>query len=222
MTAGQLTSGSSVGDGVALLARMIRRAGYESVLAAVAHHAVFLHPDTVAQTGGEALFPVARNMVMRGKFGELPDGRQAMFDDNTSPTNAYLWAARLARSEIRDVQFNHVWPASNDRDAYTALWNVCMTPAFLSKTTDGSNHPEVIAALRYRAYLLYGALPHDQVVPEKPEGFDELRWAPFPGAVTNLEATLRNRLRSSPKSRTVIGCRKIGWLYSGWEPDQSV
>ncbi len=201
---------------------MIHQAGYESVLAAVAQHAVFLHPDTVAQTGSQALFPVTRKLAMRGKMGDLLDGRKAMFDDNTSPTNAYLWAARVERSAIRDVQFNHVWPASDDRDAYTALWNICMTPAFLAKTTDGSNHPEVTAALRYRAYQLYGPLPHNQVAPSKPECFDRLKWAPFPPAVKNLESTLRDRLRRAPKSRTTIGCRVIGWLYSGWEPDASV
>lgn len=161
-------------------------------------------------------------MPLRGEIGELPDGRLAMFDDNLSPTNAFLWAAGVSRSEVRDVQYKHVWSESGNRDAYKALWNVCVTSAFLAKTTDGSNHPEAVAALRYRAYDLYNFAPIGVSVPSKPAGYDELRWVSHPKPVANLERVLRGRLRSSPKSRTTIACREIGWLYSHWEPDATV
>jgi hypothetical protein len=157
---------------------VIVQAGYPSVAAAVAEHTVFLHPETVMQTRGSALFPVVRSMARRGQIDVHGDGRRVLFDDNLSPTNAFVWAGRISRG--RDVQFNHIWTASDNRDAYTALWNLCATPAFLAKTTDGSNHPEVTAALRFRAYSLYGALPEGEPAPPEPESYDHPRWAPHP------------------------------------------
>ena len=123
-----------------------------SVVAAVAERAVFLHPDTVRQTGGQAVFPTIRDMLHRGTFDTMADGRHVLRDDNTSPTLAFLWAA--GRTKGPDVQYNHVWNDSANPDAYTALWNICATPAFLAKTTDGSNHPDVVAALRGRPFLV--------------------------------------------------------------------
>src|ERR1700738_4572553 len=52
-------------DGVATLDALLRRAGYQSVAAAIAEHTVFLDPATVAQTGGHPVFPVIRDMLDR-------------------------------------------------------------------------------------------------------------------------------------------------------------
>jgi hypothetical protein len=211
-------------DGSAQLLAILVKAGYPSTLAAVAEHTVFLHPDTVSQTGNSALFPVAPDMMRRGQFAELSDGRRVLLDDNTSPTLAFVWAAGRLNSTgvVRDVQFNHVWDGASDPDTYTALWNVCLTPAFLAKTTDGKNHPEVVAALRYRAWELYQARPMDRPVPEPPEGYDRLSWATSPPPVADLAGTLRARLMASPKSRPATASRTIGWLFSGWKPDTSI
>lgn len=211
-------------DGVErLTSLLVGQARYPSVVAAVAEHAVFLHPETVAQTRGEPLFPVIRlrNMSERGNIATHA-GRRVLLDDNTAPTSAFLWAAGLKRGGYRDTQFNHVWNASRDVGAYTALWNVCATPAFLAKTTDGSNHPQVIAALRYHAYKQFGMLPADTTPPPEPTGYAELRWAESTPRIADLEASVRERLRRSPKSRTAKACREIGWLFSGWDPDPSI
>jgi hypothetical protein len=184
-------------DGVEQLTDLlVRRAGYPSVVAAVAEHAVFLDPETVAQTDGAALFSTIRmrNVSERGSIHEV-NGRRVLLDDNTSPTDAFLWAAGIERGKVREMQFNHVWAVSHDPDAYTALWNICATPAFLAKTTDGSNHPEVVAALRFRAYRLYGVMPAGTPRPKEPAGYRELRWAPHPAAVSDLAGTLTARLR---------------------------
>ena len=209
-------------DGVHDLATLIKQAGYSSVVAAIARHTVFLHPDTVAQTNGAALFPVVRDrdMTRRGHLDVLPGGRAVLLDDNTSPTLAFLWAA--GRTKGPDVQFSHVWDRSRDPDAYTALWNLCATPAFLAKTTDGSNHPEVRQALQFHAYGLYGCLPKGQAAPEQPDGYERLTWAPHPAPVVTLEEVIRGRLRGSPKSRPAIACQKAGWLFSGWQPDSTL
>ena len=80
-------------DGAASLRRLLECAGYQSVAHAVAEHTVFLHPDTVAQTRGEAVFPVIRSPLNtpRARVVELPDGRRVWADDNGPPTSAFLW-----------------------------------------------------------------------------------------------------------------------------------
>ncbi|MGH9299116.1 MAG: hypothetical protein ACRDZT_04315, partial [Acidimicrobiales bacterium] len=140
-------------DGVAALADVLARAGYPSIAEAVAAHSLFLHPDTVAQAGPDALFRIVRDARRRGSFGQLPDGTDVMFDDNTSPKLVFLWAAQAVTGP--DVQYNHVWGDPRNPYTYTALWNICATPAFLAKTTDGSNHPDVLSMLRFRAYELF-------------------------------------------------------------------
>jgi hypothetical protein len=134
---------------VVALSVTLEAAGYSTITQAVAAHTVFLHPDTVAQTNGHAVFPVVRDPTRRGQFGMLPDGERVMFDDNSTTRDVFLCSAQRSRGP--DEQYNHVWGAPKNFRTYTALWNLCATPASLAKTTDGSNHPEVLAALRYRA-----------------------------------------------------------------------
>jgi hypothetical protein len=123
-------------------------------------------------------------MLHRGTSDRMTDVRHILRDDNTSPTLAFLWAS--GRTKGPDVQHNHVWNDSANPDAYTALWNICATPAFLAKTTDGSNHPDVVAALRYRAWDLYRCRAAGHAEPTKPAGYDELVWAPHPPPVAAL------------------------------------
>src|SRR5450759_3912887 len=47
-------------DGIDQLTEVLRRAGYPSIVAAVAEHSVFLHPETVAQAKGAAIFATVR------------------------------------------------------------------------------------------------------------------------------------------------------------------
>jgi hypothetical protein len=210
---------SPVLDGVGALDSVLRRAGYPSTVAAVAKHTVFLDPRTVSQTGGRPLFPVVRDMLRRGTFETLPTGDRVLLDDNTTPTLIFLWAAN--RGKGPDVQYNHIWADSRNPQLYTALWNLCAGPAFLAKTTDGQNHPEVRAALRYRAYELHGSHPGDQP-PSMPAGYQELEWAPMPEPIGDLQSALRARLASWARSRPAIAARAIGWLYSDWKPDPTI
>ena len=201
---------SIIGDGTAALADTLRLAGWRSVESAVAAHTVFLHPDTVRQTEGRALFPVVRDPTRRGQFGTLPDGRAVLFDDNATPTDAFLWSADRVKGP--DVQFNHVLSRPADPDSYTALWNLCCTPAFLAKTSD--THDGVKAMLKFRAYQLYGYLPADEPAPVEPEGFGELRWAVMPDALPDLEAALRGRLRAARMRRATQVAVRLGWCFS--------
>lgn len=205
-------------DGIGALGDVLLRAGYPSITAAVAAHTVFLPVETVAQAKGLALFPAVRDPNRRGQFGKLADGRNVLFDDNSTPTDVFLWAAGRAKGP--DVQFNHVWQASSDPDSYTALWNLCCTPAFLAKTSD--THVPTVASLRYRSWSLFGTCPPGETPPGKPEGFDELVWAPSPPPVDDLEECVRARLRNAPKRRATVTAATIGWLFSnGPDPEFS-
>lgn len=207
----------SILDGVSALDEVLKRANYDSIFQAVAAHTVFLHPQTVSQSNGLAIFPVVRDQKRAGVI-DLKNG--IMYDDNSTPTLTFLWAAQ--RKKGQDVQFNHVWTDSKNPDTYTALWNLCVTPAFLAKTTDGSNHPEVIDALRYRSYELFGHLPKGQSIPKPPAGYEALKWQDSPPPVDDLELVFRNRLGLSPKSRPAKSARELGWLFSGGTPDKSI
>lgn len=206
-------------DGVSALAEALKRAGYNSVPRAVAANTVFLHPDTVDQTRGKALFRLVRDPTRRGEFGTLLDGRSVMYDDNTGPTLGFLWAAQRAKG--RDVQFNHVWGDPRNLDTYTALWNLCATPAFLAKTTDGSNHSEVVRLLRYRAFDLFGRVPAGEEKSTRPSGYDSIEWLAPPEPVDDLEAVLRRHLADAPKSRPAESARRLGWAFSEG-PDQTI
>lgn len=213
-------SAERVLDGYHALEQVLVRAGYPSVVAAVAAHTVFLHPETVAQTRGQAVFPVVRAPLntARRRVVVLADGRQVWADDNGPPTDAFLWAAE--RRKGRDVQFCHVWARSDSVDAYTALWNLCATPAFLAKTTD--TDPVVGRALRHRAWELFGVRPEGEPDEGPPPGYGDLTWAPTTEPVADLEAVLRARMRRAPKRSATQAARELGWLFSGWAPDSAL
>lgn len=211
-------------NGAIQLADVLRAAGYATTLDAVAAHTIMLHPRVVDQTNGQAVFRTVRRDPRQneqvGSFGTL-NNAEVMFDDNQSPISAFIWAAGLGRGV--DMQFNHIWPSSRDVDSYTALWNICATPAFLAKTTDGSSHPEVVAALRRRASDLNRCTPPaGQQVPEAPDGYETLNWAPPPAPVESLEGAYRRAMSTKPKDRVVISARRIGWLFSSYAPDETV
>lgn len=210
----------SIMNGTLALEKLVARAGYESMEHAVAAHTLFLHPDTVRQTMGKALFPMVRGNARKGvhQLRVLPDGRQVWMDNNIPVKRLFLWAARRANGP--DIQCNHVWNTSNDPDGYTALWNLCMTPAFLAKATD-SRGP-VKDLLQYRAYDLYGHLPAGYSTPERPPGYDSLEWLPFPDPVHDLQAHIRAHLAGRPSTSPGNVARQLGWLYSDWMADTAL
>ena len=204
-------------DGVVALEKLVKLAGYRSTLHAVAAHAVFLHPETVAQSGGSAIFPIARDPNRRGVIDRE---KSIMYDDNSTPT--WLFERAAQRKKGPDVQFNHVWSDAKNIDIYTALWNICVTPAFLAKTTDGENHQAVTEALKYRSFELFGNHPAGEAIPKPPMGYETLEWKESPPPIDDLEKTLRSHLSTSPKSRPAICARELGWLFSEGVPDQSI
>ncbi|KFE60781.1 hypothetical protein [Hyalangium minutum] len=196
-------------DGHTALEAIIASSQYRTVAQAVASLSLFSHPQTVRQTGGKALFPAIRNPRRVGQIDEH-EGRRVLLDDNKSPTDAFLWANGLNRRG-RDTQFNHVYAASLDADAYTALPNICMTPAFIAKLTDTSD--EVCRLLRYRSYQLYQWVPAGHTPPERPEEYEALEWAAPLLPVEDVRSTMVGAMARKPKNRTVVAARELGWLF---------
>lgn len=201
-------------DGRAALEAIIANSQYRTFAQAVASLTLFSHPRTVRQTGGQALFPAIRNPRRVGLI-DIHEGRRVLLDDNKSPTDAFLWANGLSRRGP-DTQFNHVYAASLDADAYTALPNICMTPAFIAKLTDTSE--DVRSLLRYRSYQLYEWTPAGHTPPERPEDYEALEWAaPLP-PVEDVRAAITAAMATKSKDRTVLAVRQLGWLFGEADP----
>jgi hypothetical protein len=213
-TSAPLPTTGDMPNGLEALTRVIRDAGYSSVLDAVARQVIFLHPDTVAQTALQPVFPVIRSMAKRGTTTVLPSGQEVMYDDNRSPTEAFKWAAGWTKKPMH-LQFNHVITDSSDPKSYTALWNLCVTPTYLAKLTDAA--PEVQAALRYRSHELYGTPAHLDA-PTKPDGYDALVWAPVTEPINDLATEMRKRLAKTNEKRMNV-IKRLGWLFG--DPIQS-
>lgn len=206
-------------DGKAALRFVLEASEYQSIPQAIASLTLFSHPITVEQSRYLNLFRVIRCRLMneRGKYDRLADGSRAMLDDNTAPTEAFIWANGISRSAYQDVQFNHLWPDSKDVSLYTNLANICVSPSFLAKLTDTDGY--ICELLRFRAYEFYNGFAPGGRVPVKPKGYESLIWAePLP-PVYDLEHKLRTEMSRKRSNRTVRSAKEIGWLFSSFEPD---
>lgn len=196
-------------DGRAALEALLAGSQYQTVSQAVASLTLFSHPLTVSQTECKAIFPSIRNPRRVGQI-DLHEGRRVLLDDNKTPTEAFLWANGLSRRGP-DTQFNHVYATSLDVDAYTALPNICMTPAFIAKLTDTSSF--VRSLLRFRSFQLYGWTPKGVEPPARPDEYESLEWAtPLP-AVPDVRVVIEAAMATKPKNRTVLAARQLGWLF---------
>jgi len=208
-------------DGREALEHLLQKSGYGSVAQAVASLALFNHPSTVRQCAGSAVFRIVRAKASheRGRIDTATDGRPVLLDDNTGPTDTFLWTNGIGRNSYRDVQFCHVWPRSTDPCCYTNLANICILPSFLAKLSD--THAEVVRLLRIRAFELFAWKPDDAETPDWAE-MPGVTWAECLPPIGDLAANLRAALLHNPKSRTTASARLLGWLFSSWEPDRSL
>lgn len=199
-------------SGTGALEWVISHSPYGSVEQAIASLTLFSHPGTVAQTNNRALFPMVRDMVLRGQAGEI-DGRPIHYDDNSCVHATFLWANGLPTRTTfgKDIQSNHVYSAPRDPDAYTCLANICVTPAFLAKLTDV--HYGIQRLLQWRVRQLYTWWPAGRGEPQKPDGYDALEWASTLPAVQDVAETLRQAMATKPKHRTVKAAQALGSLF---------
>lgn len=181
--------------------------GYPSLDQAVASLAVFVSPDTVAQTRSR-IFQMARGTPRR-KFDD-PDQPTFMRDDNEGPHCA-LKAAGGPPMAGRHLHLNHLY--GKRLEFFTDLRSFCVTPSFLTKLTD--SEPRITALLKRRAFKLYGFAPEG--VPAA-QGYEDLDWAPPLPAVSNLEVVLSDQLRGT-RGSIAIAVRHFGWCFNGFEGD---
>ena len=181
-------------DGTLALRHLLRDAGYRNATHAMAAHAWFLHPHTVAQAGKRAVLPVVRSSGRRGRIDLTDDGRKVMLDDHRISSWLFLRSSGLRSAS--DVQVRHAWAAAGDPDADTALWNLHAVPGFLIHALTGPEHDAAADALRYRAWELYGRKPPGVRKPCRPKGYKRLDFAEPAAALPDLEAELRGALRS--------------------------
>tara|TARA_R100000306_G_scaffold28329_1_gene31581 strand:+ start:15299 stop:15940 length:642 start_codon:yes stop_codon:yes gene_type:complete len=196
-------------DGREALAGVIRQTAYRDLAQAVASLTIFSHPDTVAQTGARALFPIVRDARRRGETEER-EGRIIGFDDNKAPTDAFLWANEIKRRP-QDLQFNHVYALSDDVECYTNLANLCVSPAFLAKLTD--TNPEITELLKFRVFDLYGWYPDGTRPPNQPDRYTKLEWSDTLPVIRGVGAVVSDQLaRRSDRTARMISV--TGWLLS--------
>jgi hypothetical protein len=198
-------------DGFAALKALIERSHYRNLAQAVASLTLFSHPQTVEQTLGKSIFRTIRGPHTPGIYIE-ENGKRLMLDDNKSASDAFKWANGLT-GRLRDVQFNHIYTASQDVDSYTSLANICVTPAFIAKLTDNTS-PTTSALLKYRVFELYGWAPAGIEAPNKPEAYNDLEWAPTLPPNLNVRASIEARMARRPKDRTVLSVKEVGWLFN--------
>lgn len=208
-------------DGRNALEYVLASSAYGGIEQAVASLARFTHPATAAQTGREPLFRIVRGPIpRRGDIVPHEDGRSVLLDDNTGPTDAFLWANRLRRGSYADVQFCHIRQASEDPAAYTNLANLCILPAFLAKLSD--THPRIVHMLRWRAEQLYSWRPEGEASVPPSAYFSDVSWSDTFPETQDLARVLRAEMETKAKSRTTISATRIGWRFSDWMPDPTL
>lgn len=203
-------------DGEQVLQQIISASEYGDLLQLVASLTVFSHPITVGQTGNKNLFPVIRRKVF-ANVGRCFQSEGVMHDDNLTPINAFCWSNSTRR--YHNSQYNHIWSDSQDAALYTSLANICVTPAFIAKLTDTND--SIKHALKFRSYELYKFWPSPEPI-EKPPGYNNAIWAEPLRPVTNLEETLRAKMKRLRSNRTLTCARTLGWLYSDFLPDANL
>lgn len=151
-------------------------------LAKVVSHNCFLpHSDVVALMPN-AIWPCVRANAALGARGTVTEwgGKPVLLDDNSVPRWALLVAHGFGPNlpyRKRGWAFAHVWPEAQCLQSYTALANLAMVAEPLSSLTDKVG--PAAAFLRYHAWSRYGWKPPSRDEPEKPVGFDEIKWRYF-------------------------------------------
>lgn len=136
-------------------------------------------PHTVAQFCG-AVFPTIRDPRKREQPVEQEGRVIGMYDDNTTPRWALLWAHGIpgkSKQPTKGWTISHVWDRSKDMGAYTHLANLALLPEYLGSLSDKQGpltHP-----LRFHAWHVYGWRPAEVEEPAKPDGYDQISWNYF-------------------------------------------
>ena len=158
------------------------------------------HPDTVKAIG-RAVFPTVRARKQHKRGGEvILEGKPVgMYDDNTTPRWAMLWAHGIPITHHPSSRtFAHVWEEADDIDSYNHLANIVMVPEPFAGLTDKKG--PLTSYLRWHAWSLYGWKPAHAATPEKPEDFDSITWRYLPKIDAPMEF-IRSRIAALNNGR---------------------
>jgi hypothetical protein len=149
-------------------------------LVRIAAARIFLpHPKTVAQFP-EAVFPTIRNPRKREQPVESEGRIIGMYDDNTTPRWALLWAHGIpgkSKQPTKGWTISHVWDRSKDINAYTHLANLALLPEYLGSLSDKQG--PLTHHLRFHAWHVYRWRPEGSEMPVKPSSYDAIEWRYF-------------------------------------------
>jgi len=175
-------------------------------------------PSTVEEMKRRPVFRIIRG----SQRGEIDFQNQVMFDidGNHGPIFAFCWATGFDGGK-NYLQFNHIYGGRTERknvELFTNLANICVTPTFLGKVTDKYCAP----LLKSRAWDLFRLRSPDGAIPPKPDGYDQLEWAPPLDALSDVEGRMRDIMSTKPKDSATRSVRELGWVFSSFQPDPTI
>ncbi len=150
------------------------------LVALVAETGLWANPEVhkllVRDYGHGAWFPDVRRANKGEEKGQIIRGVKV--DDN-SDANRALKTALGIKGQENKFSVCHIWEKSAyDEIYYSTIANLVLIPEALSTLTD--HHHEVRAALKYRAYELYGWHPDRTSPPMKPASYPSNWRNPMP------------------------------------------
>lgn len=125
------------------------------------------------------------NNVKKGNPTTDCNGIPCIADDNTEANkaikNAILEGSMMQSITptggyrlFKDYEACHIWGLVDDCHYYTSIANLVLIPRAISGMSDHCQ--AVIDLLRYESYKRFGILPKGQVIPQKPQGYNSLKW----------------------------------------------
>ena len=101
-----------------------------------------------------------------------------MYDDNTTPTRAVLWAHGAVLGNRRGWGFAHIWPACDDVESYTHLANLAIVPECFASLTDKDG--PLTDYLKWHAWTVCGWKPSHVAPPQMPADYNADLWRYLP------------------------------------------
>lgn len=171
-------------------------------------HCRLPNPAVVKRMEG-AVFPAIRGSSKQRGETDTVDGREIMYDDNTTPRWAFLWAHGFSTTaHPKGWMFAHVWDDVKNPDAFTHLANLVMMPESFGGLSDKQG--PLVPYLRHHAEVIYGWRPANKDAVAKPLGYDDLTWK-YLDSVPDPAGFIRERTLRSKAKRAMVLCKLRGW-----------
>lgn len=165
---------SAITPALSALREATRRLNY-SLPTLIAETGIWAHPaEHAARVTTESPTGAVNPTVRRARVGS-GEAAGAIVEGIRLDRNNYAGAAIRAamgipREELEGYEACHIWPGScYDARYHTVIANLVLIPSPLAGLTD--HDPDVISALKYRAFELYAWHPVDAPPPSRPEGY---------------------------------------------------